>query len=387
MSDEIVTSYPADVSQKDRICGAILGALIGDALGVGCQWYYKEGALAEDFGPWIDDYVDPKLESISAWAKVLAHRHAKGLRAGDGSQTAQFMAMLLESVAVNGGYNRRDFSGRIDAFLASLDGEPGDPYAGVWTDEAVRIVRKARLNGVEWEDETFTSPTDGAEGAMRGVVLAAAYRDPIALTEIAQSDIRLFFQENYLVGHQITYILFVQAIINGVPLSGLSSYMTKLGDDHTIMKHIRNFDSIDSPKHGTVALDPAFRNISAAKFCRAFGLDCQATHLLPSAYYLCFRYPNDYEMAVLSAINSGGNNMARATLTGGIVGAMVGLQGIPERFISGLKKADKYLRFAEKVADFAVGQSDYEGVLYNPTDDGLPHSADEFSGNEKLPKD
>ena len=41
MNPEIISrSYPSDVSQKNRVIGAVLGAFIGDALGVGCQWYH-----------------------------------------------------------------------------------------------------------------------------------------------------------------------------------------------------------------------------------------------------------------------------------------------------------------------------------------------------------
>ena len=87
-SEEIVKAYPNNVSQHDRIVGAILGAFIGDALGVGCQWYYDLGALEQDFGSWIDNYVSPKVDSRSKWSKVHAHRYNKGVRAGDGSQTA-----------------------------------------------------------------------------------------------------------------------------------------------------------------------------------------------------------------------------------------------------------------------------------------------------------
>ena len=55
-------------------------------------------------------------------------------------------------------------------------------------------------------------------------------------------------------------------------------------------------------------------------------------------------------MAVLSAINGGGNNMARAALTGAMAGAMVGLQGIPERLIKGLKDHERLLELAEIVS-------------------------------------
>jgi ADP-ribosylglycohydrolase len=59
-------------------------------------------------------------------------------------------------------------------------------------------------------------------------------------------------------------------------------------------------------------------------------------------------------MAVLSAVNGGGNNMARAALTGALSGAMVGLTGIPERFFSGLKDSEHLLQMAEKVANEAL---------------------------------
>ena len=379
-SEKTIKAYPTDVSQKERIIGSILGVFIGDALGVGCQWYYEPGALEQDFGPWIDNYVDPKVGGISKWGKVLAHRYSKGVRAGDGSQTATFIEMLLESVADNKGYVRDDYSRKIDDFLAKLDGEPSDPYAGIWTDEMVRVVRKARLNGVAWDDPDFYNPADGADCAQRGVILAAAYRNPATLAQVAHQDMRLFFQNKFIIGHQLTYVLFVQAIVNGVPLEQIGAYMKKLGDDPKIMRYILNYDTIDSPRTAEIAWDPDYRIEPASKICKVYGLACQATFLLPAAYYLVYRYPNNFETAVLSAINGGGNNMARAALTGGIVGAMVGVQGIPERLVKGFNKGEKILELAQNIAEFGAGESAYEFADYNPNDDALPHSSDEIEG-------
>jgi ADP-ribosylglycohydrolase len=84
-----------------------------------------------------------------------------------------------------------------------------------------------------------------------------------------------------------------------------------------------------------------------------YGLHCEIQQLLPAAYYLVHRYPDDFEKAVLSAVNGGGNNMARAALTGGMSGAMVGLEGIPDRFIKGLKDHKRLLKLAERVAEIA----------------------------------
>ena len=62
------------------------------------------------------------------------------------------------------------------------------------------------------------------------------------------------------------------------------------------------------------------------------------------------RYPNDFEAGILAAVNGGGNNMARATLTGALLGAMNGLSGIPERFITGLENSEHLLEVAEIVS-------------------------------------
>lgn len=68
------------------------------------------------------------------------------------------------------------------------------------------------------------------------------------------------------------------------------------------------------------------------------------------AYYFCSRFENDFELPVLSAINGGGNNMARASLTGALAGARVGIRGIPERFVTGLANYERLLEMIERVA-------------------------------------
>ena len=60
-------------------------------------------------------------------------------------------------------------------------------------------------------------------------------------------------------------------------------------------------------------------------------------HQLPAAHYLAARFRNDFESAVLHAINGGGQNQARTILTGALVGAQVGHSGIPQRFLDGLE--------------------------------------------------
>jgi hypothetical protein len=72
------------------------------------------------------------------------------------------------------------------------------------------------------------------------------------------------------------------------------------------------------------------------------------TQILP----MCFRH--DFESVVLHAVNGGGQNQARAILTGSLVGAQVGLDRIPARFIEGLRDREELVSSAFKLASSDV---------------------------------
>lgn len=85
-------------------------------------------------------------------------------------------------------------------------------------------------------------------------------------------------------------------------------------------------------------------------WARLSEMPCAIYHQLPAAYYLAARFHNDFETAVLHAVNGGGQNQVRAILTATLTGAQVGLSKIPNRFIDGLEQADMLLELAESLA-------------------------------------
>src|ERR1700688_4363972 len=94
------------MSIKDRAAGAVMGALIGDALALGPHWYYDLDEMRRDYGAWITDYTDPK-----------PHRYHGGLKAGQPSQAGIITTMLLRSVVETGGYDEREFCCVLDEIL------------------------------------------------------------------------------------------------------------------------------------------------------------------------------------------------------------------------------------------------------------------------------
>jgi ADP-ribosylglycohydrolase len=322
----------SELTRKERAMGAIVGMYVGDALGLGPHWYYDLNELRADYGDWITDYRPPK-----------AGRYHDGCKAGDVSQTGQVSMLLLASLADKGGYEEADFTGRLDEFLKTLD---GTPQGGRYTDIAMREVWKARGEGKPWSEAAGLS--DSCEAAVRGVMLAARYADdPRGLAAHAADDIHLTHAEPFVAAQSLAFILAVCRLIRGKSLEksgkSLMGWAQKEVDRALIDVFLQPGLVHEAAVDGEIMVDPPER------IAQIYGLACQLGFLAPAAYWLSSRF-GDFETAVLTAVNGGGNNMARACLTGALSGAQVGLRGIPQRFVDGLVDRDEILANAEKVA-------------------------------------
>ena len=335
-----------EISRKDRAVGAIMGTLIGDALGLGCHWYYDLDAMRADYGDWISDYTDQKPERTDRFGFIAKHRHELGMKAGDVSQTGALIIMLMESVAECGMYDENDYTKRLDTFLKTLD---GTELSGGFTDRAERHLWENRKNGVPWGKAG--SLTDTSEAAQRAVIFAALCGDDYeTMATQAFSNINLTHRDRYIAGYSLSYALSTGTLINGVALDDIRPAVIKFANNPVIEPMLSSWDINQQIYNGFPGADPSI-TIDPRDACKLFGLNCTLGFMAPAAYFLIYRFPDNFEKAVLNSINAGGNQMARAALTGGLSGAMVGIQGIPERFITGLNDHERLLGLAEKIAD------------------------------------
>jgi ADP-ribosylglycohydrolase len=107
----------------------------------------------------------------------------------------------------------------------------------------------------------------------------------------------------------------------------------------------------EAVEDGGITIEPAW------KVSIVYGMPCAVYFQLPAAYYLAARFKNDFECAVLHAINGGGQNQARAILTGALVGAQVGLSGIPRRFLEGLQNGSELTALAVRLGEAAAKEN------------------------------
>jgi ADP-ribosylglycohydrolase len=206
-------------AQADRAAGAIVGAFIGDALGVGPHWYYDLDEMRNAFKPWIDGYTAPK-----------PGRYHDGLQPGDLSQTGLIMEILLRSTMDRGGYDEQDFCRRLDEdFLPQLDGAPHHGPGG-YTNHSFRQVWQNRVQERQPWGHTGGN-ADTSEAAERLTILSARYAsDPGHLAHFALGNCELSQNDSLVAQQSVAFALVLAALIRGEPFDEeLSGKLMDLG--------------------------------------------------------------------------------------------------------------------------------------------------------------
>jgi ADP-ribosylglycohydrolase len=351
---------------SDRAAGAVIGALVSDALGLGPHWYYDLAELRREYGDWISGYTDPK-----------PNRYHGGMEAGQLDQTGLLLVLLLRSVIENDEYNEDDFTHRLDEFFKQLDGTPMQGPGG-YTSQSIReAFRRRTQRGLSWKETG--GHADTTEAAERAIVLAARYAlDPRKAAATVSANCILTQADPAIVAMTTAYNAVVSLLVSGEKLdASISDKLMDLVQKGHLPFHKVTTDRLGPPRPrepdplnagkfsspdalltpsyiAEAATDPDIRIEPAWKVCIVYGMPCAIYHQLPAAYYLAARFRDDFESAVLHAINGGGQNMSRACLTGVLVGAQVGLSGIPQRFLDGLENHTELVSLAQRLGELAA---------------------------------
>ena len=354
---------------QDRAVGAIMGAFIGDALALGPHWYYNLDDLRRDYGDWITGYTDPK-----------PGRYHAGLRAGQQSQAGFILELTLASLVERGEYDAEDFCQRMDHELFPLlDGTPVSG-PGSYTSQSIREAWRRRVKQkLPWGQTA--GHADTTEAIERTLAIAVRYAlDPAQLATAAAGNAALTQADDLVLSLTVAYCAVLGQLVQGHPLDAtISDRLMKLVKTGELPFHAVTRENLQPPRPGdpdppragrfaspdallspaymaATAADPGVRIEPAWKVSLVYGMPCAIYHQLPAAYYLAARFRDDFESAVLQAVNGGGQNLARAILTGALVGAQAGFSGIPWRFTDGLARGTGLLELAERLAEQAAGE-------------------------------
>jgi len=334
----------------DRMRGALWGMFVGDALAMPVHWYYDVAALRRDFGT-LRDYQAPRAEHPNStmplhstgqagrgaqdgevvggvilkgkkhlWGRPRIHYH-HGLEAGDNTLNLLCTRVLIRTLNAAGGPDPAGFLGAYVAFMTAPDSHR-DTYAESYHRDFfanyARGLAPERCAGAEGHD----TASIGGLVSLPPVILAARHA-PDQGAGALLTQLRLTHRSARLEPYAL----------------GLGELLVRLLGDPAPQV---------GPLAGALAARlgfPTERLIEQAAAGRLSDLDVIGGRLSPACYidqsfpallYLAGRYADDFAAALIANANVGGDNCHRGAVLGSILGAALGVQGIPERWIAGL---------------------------------------------------
>lgn len=348
-------SAPNVPTARERLRGALWGMFVGDALAMPVHWYYDVAALQHDFGT-LRDYHAPKARhpgSIMAlantaqagrgsqegnvvggvilkgkkhhWGQANRHYH-QGMQAGDNTLNLLCARVLLRTLNATGCYDSADFLRNYVAFMTAPDSH-NDTYAESYHRDFfanyARGVPPERCAGAEGHD---TASIGGLVG-LPPVIFAALHPGDGAQGEVtananALTQLRLTHRSSKLERYTLEFSNLLVRLVHDpsarvVPLACAAAERLDF-PAATVVERSRR-QTADSDVIGGL--------LSSA---------CYIEHSLPAVLYLAARYPDDFEAALVANTNVGGDNCHRGAVLGAILGAALGFDAIPARWIEEL---------------------------------------------------
>lgn len=314
----------------ERVQGCLMGVAIGDAMGMPWETLSAEKISALTNGQGVVNFSDPKQTRV---------KDTINLKASDTTDDWQLTKVVTRSLIHCGGWDRVDCAQEhVREYNRSLFG-----WGGTSTD-AVKEIKEGKRDVMKtwWRPQTTLN-----SGCGNGVVMKVA---PPALFETVRSGYPR-------PEHLLHLCLNLGSITHPDPRASFAAYAVALviaqvihHQVTTITREAQNYllehllDEVRKLEQNYVdfrfnsdTLSGRLARISgsldsAEKVRQTIGSGFMAIETAPFAIATFLRHPTDFRAGVLEAVNAGGDTDTNASIVGAMIGANVGLAGIPEEW-------------------------------------------------------
>jgi ADP-ribosylglycohydrolase len=294
---------------KDKAKAMVLASFAADSLALAPHWIYDTGKILRDFGR-VDSFLTPAPGSY----------HATKQR-GDFTHYGDQAFVLLESLAASGGFDLQDFSSRWRKLFRDYRG---------YVDKATRTTLSSYASGKAPGDAG--SPSEELGGASRIAPVVYCYRnDHASLVGACIAQTRMTHRDSSVVESSRFFGEVAWMVLHGTaPVHAMKKNRQEHFESSPLAKWVQ--EGIESRGGETIPI------------IARFGQSCGAAHAFPAAVHLIAKYETNLKEALVQSVMAGGDSAARGMVAGMILGAHVGLEGIPEIWISELRRKDEILR-------------------------------------------
>ena len=350
----------------DKYKGCLLGGAAGDALGYAVEFLDEPGIMRK-YGPsGITSYDLTNGKALLSDDTQMTLFTANGLLLGTTrGRTRGIMGSYPSYIAC---CYREWYRTQTETY--PLQCENGYHYA--WISHLPELFSRRApgmtcLSAIEKGcGGTISEPINGSKGC--GGIMRVA---PIGLYFIDQNAfapedaMRIGAETAALThGHELGYIpaaalvRIIQCLAQDGEHSILAAVKDALARVHTLFSaaaHLKEFEEIMER-----AINLASSDLEDIDAIHALGEGWVVEETLAIAVYCALKYPTDLEKGLAAAVNHRGDSDSTGAVAGNIIGANVGLSGIPDRFITPLELRDVILEIAEDLYYDCPIESEYD---------------------------
>ncbi len=312
-------------SKDQKEFASLIGLAAGDALGAPVEFLRSLQEIQDQYGP----------EGITDFAPF--HGHPAGSYTDDTQMSLATARGILDAFSAPVGRRNverhaiiHSVHARYLEWLRTQDDPKQNRAPGT---TCIRALRSGRMGTIEHP----INDSKGCGGVMRTAPVGLVFSGREAFQIGAEcAAITHGHPSGYLpagfIAELVSHLIEGQGIQNCVEQSR-DTLRDFAGHDETLAK-----------------VDQAIR--LAASSCRTIeamtqiGEGWTGEEALGIAIYCALKFPTDFEAGVIAAVNHGGDSDSTGSITGAILGASLGIEAIPKKWIDGLEDADKIQNLA-----------------------------------------
>ncbi len=311
---------------NEAVVGSLLGTAIGDALGLPYEGISPARAAR-------------MLGEPSRYRFFLG----KGMVSDDTEHSCMVLQALIDS-AGNDDKFAAHFARRLKRWFLTLP-------AGIGIATAKSSMKL--LIGINPNRSGIFSAGNGP--AMRSAILGAAIDDLARLRQLVKASTRITHTDPK--AEQGAF---------AVALATRTAKKNQHPSASDYFKQLRELLAEDEAEEFLDCIAEVEKSIATSETTIEFttrqygkrGVSGYTLQTVPAVLHAWLRYPTDYRTAITTVIQCGGDADTTAAILGGIIGAGVGRNGIPEELLNGLIEWPRTVRWMENLAEvYASNQS------------------------------
>lgn len=284
----------------------LLASFVGDALSLGVHWIYNTNVIDKKWGR-VENYLKPERPT---------YHPTKDL--GDFTHYGDQTLVLLESVAENSDYSLNHFATSWQDFFKNYDGY----FDGATKDTLDNLAAGRELIAAG-------SGSDDLAGAARIAPLVYCYRnDEGKLIQSVRSQAAFTHNNPEVIDSAEIFARAALQVLDGqTPV--------------TAIKQVVDDGFSREPYTAWVQEGLQSATVETRQAMLDFGQMCEVESAFPCVIHLVAKYEKNLSQALIENVMAGGDSAGRGLIAGMVLGAHLGLEAIPPRWLTELKAHDR----------------------------------------------